>query len=79
MTICLIIDDYGFIFNDMVRDFIQLNQNITTAIIPGSPFAEQIGQYADSLKIESIIHMPMESYESEKIKYEINLSDIGEC
>ena len=74
-TICLIIDDYGFIFNDMVRDFLQLDQNITAAIIPGSPYAKNIGWYTDSLNIESIIHMPMESYERKKIKYEIDLSE----
>jgi hypothetical protein len=74
-TICLVIDDYGFIFNDMVKDFIKLDPNITAAIIPASPYGKQIGWYADSLDIESIIHMPMESYESEKIKYEIDLSE----
>ena len=74
-TICLIIDDYGFIFNDMVEDFLQLNPNITTAIIPGSPYAKQIGRYVDSLNTESIIHMPMESFESEKIKYNIELNE----
>jgi len=74
-TICLIIDDYGFIFNDMVRDFIQLNPNITTAIIPGGPYAQKIGWFADSLDIESIIHMPMESYEEEKWNYVIDLNE----
>jgi len=74
-TICLIIDDYGFIFNDMVKDLLQLNPNITASIIPGSPFTQKIGLYTDSLNIESIIHMPMESYEKEKWKYEINLSE----
>ena len=74
-TICLVIDDYGFIFNNMVKDFLQLNHNITAAIIPRSPYARQIGRYADSLNIESIIHMPMESYESEKWEYEIDLSE----
>ena len=74
-TICLVIDDYGFIFNDMVKDFIKLDPNITAAIIPASPYGKQIGWYADSLDIESIIHMPMESYEREKIKYEIDLSE----
>ena len=74
-TICLVIDDYGFIFNDMVEDFLKLDPNITVAIIPGSPYAEHIGRYADSLDIESIIHMPMESYERDKWKYEIDLNE----
>ena len=74
-TICLVIDDYGFIFNDMVKDFIKLDPNITAAIIPASPYGKQIGRYADSLDIESIIHMPMESYERDKINYEIDLNE----
>ena len=69
------IDDYGFIFNDMVKDFIKLDPNITAAIIPASPYGERIGRYADSLDIESIIHMPMESYERDKINYEIDLNE----
>ena len=69
------IDDYGFIFNDMVKDFIKLNPNITAAIKPARPYGEQIGRYADSLDIESIIHMPMESYERDKIIYEIDLNE----
>ena len=73
-TICLIIDDYGFIFNDMVKDFIKLDPNITAAIIPASPYGKQIGRYADSLDIESIIHMPMESYKRDNINYEIDLN-----
>ena len=74
-TICLVIDDFGFIFNNMVKDFFYLEPNITVAIIPGSPYAQQIGRYSDSLGIENIIHMPMESYESENIKYKIDLSE----
>jgi hypothetical protein len=70
-----VIDDYGFIFNDMVKDFIKLDPNITAAIIPASPYGEQIGRYADSLDIESIIHMPMESYERDNVNYEIDLNE----
>tara|TARA_B100000959_G_C14867555_1_gene576930 strand:- start:125 stop:907 length:783 start_codon:yes stop_codon:yes gene_type:complete len=74
-TICLVIDDYGFIFNDMVRNFIELDSNLTVAIIPGSPYATKISDYADSLNNEIIIHMPMESYELEKTNYEIELHE----
>ena len=74
-TICLVIDDYGFIFNDMVRNFIELNSNFTVAIIPSSPYAKIISDYADSLNNEIIIHMPMESYELEKTNYEIELHE----
>ena len=72
--ICLVVDDYGFIFNDLVKDFLSLDSNITAAIIPGTPFSKQIGKYTDSLRIESIIHMPMESFEEEETKYKIELN-----
>ena len=57
------------------KSFIQLNENITVAIIPGTPYAQDIGRYADSIGIETIIHMPMESYEKENINYPISLHD----
>ena len=75
VKICLVIDDYGFIFNDMVRDFIELDSNLTVAIIPGSPYAQVISNYADSMNNEIIIHMPMESNEFNKIDYKINLHE----
>ena len=58
----------------MYRIF-QLNENMTMAIIPGTPYAKSIGEYADSLGIETIIHMPMESFENEDIIYNISLND----
>ena len=74
-TICLVIDDFGFALNADVKDFLQLNKNITAAIIPGTLYAETIGKYADSIGVETIIHMPMESYETDETEYPISLNE----
>ena len=74
-TICLVIDDFGFAHNSMVEDFFHLNQNITAAIIPGAPYTQSIGDYADSLGMETIIHMPMESHEKDDTKYPVFLNE----
>ena len=73
--ICLVIDDFGFAQNKDVQDFFQLNKNITVSIIPGTPYAKTIGQYADSMGIETIIHMPMESHEKDGTEYPIYLNE----
>tara|TARA_S200000501_G_C20783180_1_gene725998 strand:+ start:559 stop:1362 length:804 start_codon:yes stop_codon:yes gene_type:complete len=73
--ICLIIDDFGFSFNSKIRDFFELHNNITYAIIPGTPFSKVISKYADSLGYETIIHMPMESYEQDSSKYLFELHE----
>ena len=74
-TICLVIDDFGFAMNSDVEDFFKLNENITAAIIPGTPYAAQIGKYAHSIGVESIIHMPMESHEEDEMKYSVSLNE----
>ena len=74
-TICLVIDDFGFAQNKDVQDFFQINENITAAIIPGTPYAESIGRYADSIGVETIIHMPMESHKEDNIKYAVSLNE----
>jgi len=71
--ICLVIDDFGFAQNQLVEDFINLDENITLAVIPSAPYSKTIGKMADSLGIETIIHMPMESYEEEYNRYNISL------
>ena len=75
VTICLVIDDFGFAFNSNVEDFLHLNKNITAAIIPGTPYAETIGQYAHQNGVETIIHMPMESHEKDNTEYAVSLNE----
>ena len=74
-TICLVIDDFGFAMNSDVQEFLILNNNITAAIIPGTPYAESIGKYADSIGVETIIHMPMKSHEKDETDYPISLNE----
>ena len=62
--ICLVIDDFGHAISSPAIDFLKLDENITIAIIPGTPYAEKIGQAAYSRNIETIIHMPMEAQDS---------------
>lgn len=73
-VICLVIDDFGFTKPRDLHDFFLLNENITAAIIPGTPYAKVTGKYADSLGIETIIHMPMESNENDA-KYAVSLNE----
>ena len=58
--ICLVIDDFGYAINDTIHAFMQLDESITLAIIPGHNYSKQVGEIADSLGIETIIHLPME-------------------
>ena len=74
-TICLVIDDFGFAMNSDVEEFLLLNDNITAAIIPGTLYAESIGRYADSIGVETIIHMPMESHEDDDTEYAVSLNE----
>jgi len=74
-TICIVIDDFGFSNNNTILEFLNLNPNLTIAIIPGTPYAQWIGRYADSLNIETIIHMPMESHNDDHRSYPISLNE----
>ena len=73
--ICLVIDDFGFAHNQLVDGFFSLDANITLAVIPFEPYSKFIGNLADSLGVETIIHMPMESYEKENDQYTVTLHE----
>lgn len=61
-TICLVIDDFGYAYNQTIDDYFSMEKDFTVAIIPGHLYSESIGVIADSLGFETIIHMPMEPY-----------------
>ncbi len=65
--ICLVIDDFGYALNDTIQAFMNLDESITLAIIPGHNFSKQVGEIADSLNLETIIHLPMEPNEYDGI------------
>ena len=70
-NICIIIDDFGNSMNETIMDFVSLKNDITFAVIPGLPYTKEFARLADSLEIETIIHMPMENkeYEGEYADY----------
>ncbi len=60
-VIALIIDDFGY-RNDEVSDgFINLDADLTFAIIPGHRYSRLFAEKAASAGKEVIVHMPMES------------------
>ena len=66
-TICLVIDDFGYAYNQTIDDYFSMEKDFTVAIIPGHLYSESIGIIADSLGFETIIHMPMEPYAYDSI------------
>ncbi len=65
--IAIIIDDLGY-DSSMARNFLNLNQNITLAILPHSPLQRKIATQAHQKGIEVMLHLPMEPVEYPAIK-----------
>ena len=61
-TICLVIDDFGYAHNETIEGYFSMEKDFSMAIIPGHIYSQSIGEIADSLGFEIIIHMPMEPY-----------------
>jgi polysaccharide deacetylase 2 family uncharacterized protein YibQ len=61
-TICLVIDDFGYAHNETIDGYFSMEKDFSVAIIPGHIYSQSIGEIADSLGFEIIIHMPMEPY-----------------
>ena len=61
-TICLVIDDFGYAHNETIEGYFSMEKDFSMAIIPGHIYSQSIGEIADSLGFEVIIHMPMEPY-----------------
>ena len=59
--IAIIIDDFGY-RNDAVSDgFLELDAELTYAVIPGHEYSRFMSNRANKLGYEVIVHMPMES------------------
>lgn len=56
----IIIDDFGYIRNRLTASFMDFQEKITFAIIPGHRFSQILADEADQSGHEVIIHMPME-------------------
>ena len=63
----MVIDDFGYAYNQTIDDYFSMEKDFTVAIIPGHLYSESIGIIADSLGFETIIHMPMEPYAYDSI------------
>ncbi len=58
--IALIIDDFGYIHNQLTNAFMELNAALTIAVIPGHRFSVLLAEEALAAGYEVIIHMPFE-------------------
>jgi polysaccharide deacetylase 2 family uncharacterized protein YibQ len=56
----LIIDDMGYSMED-IEDICLMKKNLTVAILPFSPHAEETAEFARKNGIEIILHLPLES------------------
>jgi len=65
-TIGIIIDDFGYRNDEVTQGFLDLNANLTYAIIPGHEHSTSFGKKAVMDGFEVIVHMPLE-----------NLSNLG--
>jgi polysaccharide deacetylase 2 family uncharacterized protein YibQ len=56
----IIIDDFGYSFNKMTRDFLTMDVPLTISIIPGLDYSQKVADAAGVNRKEVIVHMPME-------------------
>ncbi|NOY59384.1 MAG: divergent polysaccharide deacetylase family protein [Calditrichaeota bacterium] len=56
----IIIDDFGYSYNDVTQEFLFMREPITISIIPGLPNTERVVRQAQLAQKEILIHMPME-------------------
>lgn len=59
--IAIIIDDFGYNYNDVTQAFLKLDADLTYAIIPGHHYSQRFAREASEAGYEIMIHMPMES------------------
>jgi polysaccharide deacetylase 2 family uncharacterized protein YibQ len=59
----IIIDDFGYGYDNVVKEFILFPKAITLSVIPGLKESQQIAREAQLAQKEVLIHMPMEPLE----------------
>lgn len=62
-TAAIIIDDFGYAYDNVVKEFILFPKRLTLSIIPGLKESTQVGREAQLAQKEVLIHMPMEPLE----------------
>lgn len=58
--IAVVIDDFGYSFNGVVKEFLTLKHTITFSILPGLKYSTAIANAAFEQKREVMLHLPME-------------------
>lgn len=56
----IIIDDFGYSYNDVTQEFLFMREPITISIIPGLAYSKRVMRQARLAEKEILIHMPME-------------------
>lgn len=62
--VAIIIDDLGYDL-ESINVIISLNKPLTVSILPDAPFARQTAEIAESHGLEVMLHLPMESINSQ--------------
>ena len=61
--ICIIIDDFGYFWDERVDELMSFETPMAFAIIPGHEYSERIARSARSNGKELLLHLPMEAFE----------------
>jgi polysaccharide deacetylase 2 family uncharacterized protein YibQ len=59
-VIALIVDDFGYFYNSLVKEFLTLEIPITLTVIPGLGYSKRICEAAANAGKEILCHLPME-------------------
>lgn len=65
----IIIDDFGYVYNDLVKEFLVFQAPLTISIIPGLEESKRVARDANLAGRDIFVHMPMEP-ENEKFSDE---------
>ena len=80
--ICIIIDDFGYFWDERVEELMSFDTPITFAVIPGHEYSERIAKSARSNMKEVLLHLPMEAFDHKGgedeyiIKYKMDKGEI---
>ncbi|UCF04221.1 MAG: divergent polysaccharide deacetylase family protein [bacterium] len=59
-TVAIIVDDFGYFYNSLVREFLSLDVPLTVSVIPGLKYSKRICEEARKKGKVVLCHLPME-------------------
>ncbi|MCK4537477.1 MAG: divergent polysaccharide deacetylase family protein [Candidatus Krumholzibacteria bacterium] len=59
-AVSIVVDDFGFFNNKLVKEFLELDVPVTISVIPGLKHSEKICKMAEGAGKEALCHLPME-------------------